>query len=138
MKSLGLSIIRWQSSGSLVALRRLFTTGGPMVMLGTKWPSITSTWTVVPPPRSAAAIWSARRAKSAERMEGSSSTMGFVENPLRGQCIRRRGAGSLEPDVDRNRLYGVGKMQQNRAVFHLIGAGRQGLASDSDLRGFET
>ena len=27
--------------------------GGPKVMLGTKWPSMTSTWTMVPPPRSA-------------------------------------------------------------------------------------
>src|SRR5580658_1769222 len=100
MKSLGLSIIRWQSSGSLVALRRQATTGGPMVILGTKWPSITSTWIVVPPPRSAAAIWSARRAKSADNIEGRSSIivrpaaaqpwlwgMDFVQNPLRGQCI---------------------------------------------------
>ena len=28
-------------------------------------------------------------------------------------------------------------MQQNRAVFHLIGAGRQGLAGDGDPRGLE-
>ena len=39
-----------------MALRSAFTTGGPSVMLGTKWPSITSTWTAPAPPRSAAAI----------------------------------------------------------------------------------
>src|ERR1700728_4368511 len=81
MYSLGFSIIRWQSRGRRVTLRRLATTGGPRVMLGTKWPSITSTWMVVPPPRSAAAIWSARWAKSAERMEGSSSTIAFGATP---------------------------------------------------------
>ena len=49
----GSSIMRWQSSGSLVIGRMALTTGGPKVMLGTKWPSMTSTWTMVPPPRSA-------------------------------------------------------------------------------------
>ena len=59
MNSSGFSIIRWQSSGSLVALRRLATTGGPIVILGTKCPSMMSTWITVPPPRSAAATSSA-------------------------------------------------------------------------------
>src|SRR4051812_8703274 len=46
-----------------------FTTGGPMVRLGTKWPSITSTcrrsaWGATP------SMASARAAKSADRMDG--------------------------------------------------------------------
>ena len=55
-----------------------FTTGGPRVMLGTKCPSITSTWMTVPPPRSAAATCSARWAKSADRIDGKSSTIGLL------------------------------------------------------------
>ena len=35
--------MRWQSRKALVRLRRHATTGAPKVMLGTKWPSITST-----------------------------------------------------------------------------------------------
>src|ERR1035437_1338086 len=68
--------MRWQSRGSLVMGRRALTTGGPKVMLGTKWPSMTSMWTMVPPPRSAAATSSARWAKSEARMEKASSIMG--------------------------------------------------------------
>src|SRR5258708_37250220 len=47
--------------------------GGAKVMFGTKWPSMTSTWTMVPPPRSAAWTSSARWAKSEARMENASS-----------------------------------------------------------------
>ena len=43
-------------------------------MLGTKCPSMISTWTTVPPPRLAAWTCSARWAKSADRIEGASST----------------------------------------------------------------
>ena len=39
----GLSTMRWQSRNRSVCARSDFTTGGPMVRLGTKWPSITST-----------------------------------------------------------------------------------------------
>src|SRR5438270_5414249 len=46
-----------------------------MVMLGTKWPSITSTCSSVPPPASAARASSARRAKSADKIDGASSIM---------------------------------------------------------------
>src|SRR5205823_7214954 len=68
--------MRWQSSGTSVTWRNDFTTGGPMVMLGTKWPSITSTCSSVPPPCSAACASSARRAKSADKIEGASSITG--------------------------------------------------------------
>ena len=37
-------IIRWTSNGFFVCGRSALTTAGPMVMLGTKWPSMTSTW----------------------------------------------------------------------------------------------
>ena len=69
--------MRWQSSGRLVTLRSDATTGGPMVMLGTKCPSITSTWIRLAPPSSTQRISSARRAKSADRIEGASSIKGF-------------------------------------------------------------
>src|SRR5690348_16191041 len=46
------------------------TTGGPMVKLGTKWPSITSRWSMETPARSTRAISSASRAKSADRIDG--------------------------------------------------------------------
>ena len=36
-----------------MARRSDFTTGGPTVRLGTKWPSMTSTWTTPAPPLSA-------------------------------------------------------------------------------------
>jgi len=42
-KSSGPSIIRWTSRGRPVQRRIALTTGGPMVKLGTKWPSMTST-----------------------------------------------------------------------------------------------
>src|SRR3954463_9606737 len=51
------------------------TTGGPIVRLGTKWPSMTSRCRREAPPRSTRAISSARRAKSADRIEGTISTM---------------------------------------------------------------
>src|SRR5271165_5638051 len=73
MYSSGFSIMRWQSSVTSTAFRKDATTGGPMVMLGTKCPSITSTWRTVAPPCIAALASSARRAKSADKMEGAIS-----------------------------------------------------------------
>src|ERR1700676_3552697 len=49
------------------------TTGGPIVRFSKKCPSITSRWSMRAPPRSTRAISSARRAKSADRMEGTIS-----------------------------------------------------------------
>src|SRR5579863_2051760 len=42
-------------------------------MLGTKCPSITSTWMIVPPPSAARETCSPSRAKSADNIEGASS-----------------------------------------------------------------
>ena len=46
------------------------TTSGPIVMLGTKWPSITSTWIQSAPAASTSWISWPRWAKSADRMDG--------------------------------------------------------------------
>ena len=66
----GSTIMRCTSTGRRVALRTASTTTGPMVMLGTKRPSITSTWIQSAPAASTARTSSASRPKSAERMEG--------------------------------------------------------------------
>src|SRR5260370_888193 len=55
------------------AFRSEAATSGPIVIFGTKWPSITSTCNTVPPPSSAAFASSASRAKFAESIEGASS-----------------------------------------------------------------
>ena len=66
----GSTIIRWTSRGAVAAFRIAATTAGPMVMLGTKRPSITSTWSRSAPAFSTARTSSARRPKSAERSDG--------------------------------------------------------------------
>src|SRR5215472_6250929 len=84
----------------------LSTTGGPIVRLGTKCPSIISTWRSLAPPRSARAISSARRAKSADSIEGTISIIcglskfyhGGVETVpgiASGKPQQRRRAGNL-------------------------------------------
>ena len=47
-----------------------FTTSGPKVMLGTKWPSMTSTWIQSAPAASTARTSSPSLAKSAARIDG--------------------------------------------------------------------
>src|SRR6186713_3260343 len=66
--------IRWTSNGLALCGRSAFTTGGPIVRLGTKWPSITSTWIQSAPAASIARISSPRRAKSADNIEGAMRT----------------------------------------------------------------
>mmetsp|Transcript_100081 Transcript_100081/g.266009 ORF Transcript_100081/g.266009 Transcript_100081/m.266009 type:complete len:220 (+) Transcript_100081:396-1055(+) len=72
----GSTIMRWQSrkaSGSF--LRNASTTNGPMVMLGTKRPSMTSTWTQSAPAfRTSSTSWPSLE-KSAERIEGEICTL---------------------------------------------------------------
>src|SRR6266481_331268 len=67
-------------------LRRDLTTSGPMLMFGTKTPSMTSTWMRSAPARSASVTCSPRRAKSAARIEGASRT----------RSLRSGGTGFLE------------------------------------------
>src|SRR5690606_15811972 len=68
--SSGFSTMRCTSIGSRVTLRIAAVTAGPTVRLGTKWPSMTSTWIQSAPACSAARTCSPRRVKSAERIEG--------------------------------------------------------------------
>ncbi len=69
----GSTIIRWTLSGFVVARRIASITTGPSVMLGTKRPSITSTWIQSAPAASTARTSSARRPKSADRMDGATT-----------------------------------------------------------------
>ena len=71
----GLSIIRWTSRNIPVCLRMDSTTGTPMVRLGTKAPSITSTWSQSAP--DTRLMSRSKLQKSAERMEGAILTMIF-------------------------------------------------------------
>ena len=61
-----------EGAAALVDRRRdaRVTTGGPIVMLGTKWPSMTSTWIRRAPASITVAISSPRRPKSADRIDG--------------------------------------------------------------------
>jgi hypothetical protein len=61
-----------------VAFRSEFTTGSPIVIFGTKWPSITSTCSIFAPPALTEAISSASLVKSAERIDGAISNMYLV------------------------------------------------------------
>src|SRR5215467_9529144 len=76
-KKSGSEIIRWISKGKRVTRRSDWTIGAPIEMLGTKCPSITSTWMRSAPARSASATCSPKRAKSAARIEGASFTASF-------------------------------------------------------------
>src|SRR6266446_6007595 len=70
----GSDTIRCVSSGRRVTRRTDCTTAGPIERLGTKCPSMTSTWMRSAPACSAAATCSPRRAKSPARIEGASRT----------------------------------------------------------------
>src|SRR5579864_9693686 len=74
MKSPGRSIIRCTSSGKRVALLNDATMGTPMEILGTKWPSITSTWITAAPADSTARTCSPKTAKFAAKMDGAISS----------------------------------------------------------------
>src|SRR5262249_36181751 len=69
-KKSGSVIIKCVSRGRCVTLRSDLTMGAPMERLGTKWPSITSTWMRSAAARSAWATCSPNRAKSAARIDG--------------------------------------------------------------------
>src|SRR6202166_1124284 len=77
INSSGRSIIKWQSKiTSGIAARSDLTTGGPMVIFGTKWPSITSTCSNVPPASSAVSASTASCAKFADNIDGANSILG--------------------------------------------------------------
>src|SRR5713226_7833480 len=104
--------MRWQSSGSRVALRSDFTTGGPIVKLGTKCPSMMSTWITLAPPSVARSTWSAKWAKSAERIEGASSiktgNLGLPKGDYSPEILARVGvADTRGPAFNRGLLLQV-------------------------------
>src|SRR6267142_1686429 len=81
------------------------STGGPMVILGTKRPSMTSTWSWSAPPASTRATASPSAAKSAERM------LGAIFIPSRPYCIRPPAANRVPswcpPESDRGEAVGA-------------------------------
>mmetsp|Transcript_22958 Transcript_22958/g.78164 ORF Transcript_22958/g.78164 Transcript_22958/m.78164 type:complete len:247 (+) Transcript_22958:184-924(+) len=74
-RSSGSTIMRCVSSTLSVTGRRASTTSGPMVMLGTKRPSITSMWIHSAPALSTACTSSPSLAKLALRMDGDTMTL---------------------------------------------------------------
>src|SRR5262245_49098708 len=83
--------MRCTSSGSRVTGRIPFTTTGPMLRFGTKWPSITSTWMRSAPAAVTSRTSSPSREKSAESIEGAimgSSTLQFAG--FKSQVVLRR------------------------------------------------
>src|SRR5215471_3140482 len=74
----GSDTMRCVSSGRRVTRRTDCTMAGPIERLGTKCPSMTSTWMRSAPARSASVTCSPRRAKSAARIEGASRTRSLL------------------------------------------------------------
>src|SRR5690606_25493435 len=66
-----------------VTLRTASTMNGPIVILGTKRPSMTSRWKRSAPAASASRICSPRRVKSAARIEGAIRTNAEPHNKAR-------------------------------------------------------
>src|SRR3954468_3583663 len=95
------------------------STSGPIVIGGTKWPSITSMWMTRAPASMTLAIWSASRAKSAERIEGAtcgranSSSLTRTDANARNQvAVRGRALRARPRHPHRNRallLVAVGR-----------------------------
>src|SRR5215469_14819767 len=141
--------MRCTSTGFRVARRTASTTTGPIVMLGTKRPSITSTWIQSAPASSTARTSSASRPKSADRIDGATITDRFIGSwascdrppppaaaPKQGVCRLRAGAarrvylerGGLVvfPQIEdrlHNRPPGfdrVGPVEQHRVTDHAV------------------
>ena len=70
-----------------------WTTAGPIVILGTKCPSITSTWIQSAPAASTARISSPSLAKSADKIEGASTSGRGIHGLHRGSGNTRRATG---------------------------------------------
>ena len=76
------AIIRWQSNGFFVRPLIALMTGGPKVMLGTKWPSITSRWIQSAPALSIASTSSPSFEKSDASTDGAIRVFVIRGNPL--------------------------------------------------------
>src|SRR6185436_1743766 len=98
------------SSVFLVTGRSAFTTSGPMVILGTKCPSMTSTWIQSAPAASTARTSSPSLAKSADRIDGAIiKGRGIGGPPKRGSRNTLRRGGQCKPPLCpqfRGRLFG--------------------------------
>jgi len=100
----GRAIIRCTSNTFLVSGRSALTTPGPIEMLGTKCPSITSTWIQSAPAASSARTSSPSLAKSADKIDGATMSGWSISPPEsavrltrragRGNALRR---GRLDP-----------------------------------------
>src|SRR3954447_10114359 len=91
----GRSIIRWTSRTPPALCtwsRRASTMSAPIVIGGTKWPSITSTWITRAPASMTSRTWSPRRAKSAERIDGATRVSDMSSAPIGGRLSPERGA----------------------------------------------
>src|SRR5271157_4809641 len=107
-----------------------------MVRLGTKWPSMMSRWRMEAPARSTRAISSARRAKSADRIDGTISIIyGLVRFYHSGiEAVPRIAAGQaahgLDDEFPRNggdHRFILFRLQRTGGIDHQA-AGRQGRA----------
>src|SRR3954471_9308765 len=118
-------IIRWTSSGFAVCGLSAFTTTGPMVRLGTKWPSMTSTWIQSAPASSTARTSSPSRAKSADRIEGAMRTGCCTAPTLTSARVGRQGKRGNYP-----RLFAgeAGDEEAVGAALCLIGARQDALS----------
>ena len=95
----------------MVIGRSAFTTSGPMVILGTKWPSITSTWIQSAPAASTARTSSPSFAKSAARIDGAMTSGRGIgapsrrspNTPVRSGNAQRRGCAGQS--LGRQRLH---------------------------------
>src|SRR6202795_395282 len=97
--------MRWQSTGSWVTRRTARVTAGPTVRLGTKCPSMTSTWISAAPPASASLMSAPSRAKSAERIDGA------ITAPTLTLLVRDRQLDDVAPC---DRVTGKGQLPDDR------------------------
>src|ERR1039458_781714 len=135
--------MRWTSRCRRVVLRMDSTTGGPMVRLGTKWPSMTSTCSMVAPARSTRAMSSARRAKSADRIDGTISIIcGLVRFYHSGiESVPGIAAGKAAHGLDDEFPWNGGdhgfilfRLERTGGI-HQQSAGREGRARIAQQRG---
>src|SRR5258706_3538780 len=120
-KKSGSEIIRCVSSGRRVTRRSDWMIGAPNEMLGTKCPSITSTWMRSAPACSAWATCSPSRVKSAERIDGASSTAPLAASSVLFSLFitSNSNSGLLSAETERFAVGGDGD--------HLVNVLHQGL-----------
>src|SRR6185312_8053973 len=96
--------IRWTSNSFLLCLRSAFTTTGPIVRLGTKWLSITSTWIQSAPAASIASTSAPRAEKSALRIDGAMRTGFCMRSGLPQVPLSRPWPGGRFPTLAAERM----------------------------------